>query len=86
MSDAEKTPETACDWPVNSQTKLLAKSVSSCPPAAKLRVSPASDAVVRVLLSVGRALAPTRASPVELRPKYRASNSNRFSVRPRAMR
>ena len=46
---------------MNSQTKLLAKSMSSCPPAARLRLKPMSDVAVSVFVSVGKPPAPVRA-------------------------
>src|SRR5260370_41728123 len=68
--------------PEKVNTKLLAKSAISWPPAAKLRVKRSSEDVVSVFSSV--ALEPNWVNSVLLVPIQWQANSKRLSVRLRA--
>jgi hypothetical protein len=78
--------DAVCVRPVNSQTKLFAKSTRSCPPAAKFFVNPKSVALTSVFVSDDRGPPPTWVNVVDRRRKNWRSKSNRLSVSARACR
>ncbi len=86
MRVAVKLPETPDVPPAYSQTKLLAKSTMSWPPAARLRLKPRPFVGISVLETVGGPAKPTCVKSVPVRPNQRESNSKRFSVSASAVR